>query len=419
MQWPLSASNPAIASLLTSSVKSEQQHVTSTATSFQPDVDLKPSVEPTLAVAGEGQVAGARVLDASKIIYCPFSEEVKQQRYQQEGSQNFVCPECGQMFPSYNYLANHMVNHLPSETISKGPGDANKIHVCKVCNKAFGRSDMLTRHMRLHTGLRPYECRICGQVFSRSDHLHTHNRTHTGEKPYHCTHCPYAAPRRDMITRHMRIHMKQLPTSKSRAKRNSSTGSNDTAHSSSFSSQESGDTEAHLLSVKKHSSLSSVDSGELSPLPGASLLQVPGEEALVTSSGRLAKRVSLSALEHSHAAVETFARPRQWSARSESYETGDELTPSTPGSARRFFPPPPPSARHSQHFWPQAPAHLSTPSHSIASPDADQSLSSDVTTRPRIEVEPSSPKKRQWSDVSADTQPGESQSAKQTHDDVT
>uniref|UniRef100_A0A915DKR6 C2H2-type domain-containing protein n=1 Tax=Ditylenchus dipsaci TaxID=166011 RepID=A0A915DKR6_9BILA len=83
----------------------------------------------------------------------------------------------------------------------------SKIHKCTLCPKSFGRSDMLTRHLRLHSGIKPYACQLCGQVFSRSDHLSTHQRTHTGEKPYRCPHCNYAASRRDMITRHMRTHL--------------------------------------------------------------------------------------------------------------------------------------------------------------------------------------------------------------------
>jgi uncharacterized Zn-finger protein len=68
---------------------------------------------------------------------------------------------------------------------------------------------MLNRHLRLHSGIRPYRCTMCNTQFSRSDHLSTHLRTHTGEKPYTCPQCSYTACRRDMITRHLKIHRRQ------------------------------------------------------------------------------------------------------------------------------------------------------------------------------------------------------------------
>ncbi|CAD6198321.1 unnamed protein product [Caenorhabditis auriculariae] len=117
--------------------------------------------------------------------------------------QHFICATCGQAFSVHDRLAKHIASRHRERSATI---DDAKIHRCTLCPKSFGRSDMLTRHMRLHTGAKPYSCPTCGQVFSRSDHLSTHLRTHTGEKPYACPLCPYAASRRDMISRHMRTH---------------------------------------------------------------------------------------------------------------------------------------------------------------------------------------------------------------------
>ncbi|KAH8832187.1 hypothetical protein DL96DRAFT_1590177 [Flagelloscypha sp. PMI_526] len=55
-------------------------------------------------------------------------------------------------------------------------------HKCPVCSATFTRPQHVTRHMRSHTGDRPYKCTFCGDQFARSDLLSRHvNKCHAGE----------------------------------------------------------------------------------------------------------------------------------------------------------------------------------------------------------------------------------------------
>ncbi|RWS29437.1 gastrula zinc finger protein XlCGF57.1-like protein [Leptotrombidium deliense] len=87
----------------------------------------------------------------------------------------------------------------------------NNSNQCPICFQNFSQRNSLNRHIRSHTGERPFPCSYCGKRFIDKERLKVHIRIHTGEKPFSCDICGRHFTQKSTVKRHMSVHTGAKP----------------------------------------------------------------------------------------------------------------------------------------------------------------------------------------------------------------